>query len=91
MASPPKRRPTSSDVAREAGLSRATVGYVLNDVPHQSIPEPTRRRVLEAAAKLGYRPSAAARSLLSVTSSLCWPRIHRARRSCRARSSPPAR
>ncbi len=64
------RRATSADVAREAGLSRATVGYVLNDVPHQSIPEPTRQRVLAAAAKLGYRPSAAARSLRTGRSDL---------------------
>jgi DNA-binding LacI/PurR family transcriptional regulator len=59
------RRVTSVDVAREAGLSRATVSYVLNDTPHQSIPEATRRRVLEAAARLGYTPSAAARALRS--------------------------
>ena len=64
------RRPTSADVAREAGLSRATVGYVLNEVPHQSIPEPTRQRVFAAAAKLGYTPSAAARSLRSGRSNL---------------------
>ncbi len=70
MARTGDRRPTSTDVAREAGLSRATVGYVLNDVPHQSIPEPTRQRVLAAAAKLGYRPSAAARSLRTGRSDL---------------------
>ncbi len=57
------RRATSADVAREVGLSRATVGYVLNDVPHQKIPETTRQRVREAAARLGYTPFAAARSL----------------------------
>ncbi|MDX3511816.1 LacI family DNA-binding transcriptional regulator [Streptomyces caniscabiei] len=57
------RRVTSADVAREAGVSRATVSYVLNDVPHQKIPEATRQRVWEAAARLGYAPSAAARSL----------------------------
>jgi DNA-binding LacI/PurR family transcriptional regulator len=39
------------------------VSYVLNDVPHQKIPETTRQRVWEAAARLGYAPSAAARSL----------------------------
>jgi DNA-binding LacI/PurR family transcriptional regulator len=59
------RRATSADVAREAGVSRATVSYVLNDTPHQTIPEPTRQRVLRAAARLGYTPSAAARVLSS--------------------------
>lgn len=57
------RRVTSGDVAREAGVSRATVSYVLNDNPHQKIPEATRRRVWDAAARLGYAPSAAARTL----------------------------
>lgn len=60
-----ERRVTSVDVAREAGLSRATVSYVLNDTPNQRIPEATRQRVLEAAARLGYAPSAAARVLRS--------------------------
>ena len=60
-----RRRPTSADVARLAAVSRATVSYVLNDTPHQSIPEATRRRVLDAAAELGYTPSAAARALRS--------------------------
>jgi DNA-binding LacI/PurR family transcriptional regulator len=61
---PPSRsRVTSADVAREAGVSRATVSYVLNDTPHHQIPEPTRRRVLEAVERLGYAPSAAARTL----------------------------
>jgi DNA-binding LacI/PurR family transcriptional regulator len=52
-------------VARRAGLSRATVSYVLNDTPHQAIPEQTRQRVLAAAADLGYTPSAAGRALRS--------------------------
>ncbi|MEU1183171.1 LacI family DNA-binding transcriptional regulator [Streptomyces sp. NPDC005820] len=58
-----RRRVTSGDVAREAGVSRATVSYVLNDSPRQKISETTSRRVWEAAARLGYAPSAAARSL----------------------------
>jgi len=57
------RRPTSADVARRAGVSRATVSYVLNDVPHQSIPDATRQRVLAAAEELDYTPHAAARTL----------------------------
>lgn len=56
-------RVTSADVAQEAGVSRSTVSYVLNDTPHQSIPESTRQRVLDAADRLGYAPSAAARTL----------------------------
>ena len=57
------RRVTSADVARMAGVSRATVSYVLNDTPHQTISADTRDRVLHAAAELGYAPSAAARTL----------------------------
>lgn len=59
----PVRRPTSADVARRAGVSRATVSYVLNNVPHQSIPDTTRQRVLTAAEELDYTPHAAARTL----------------------------
>ncbi|KPC80614.1 MULTISPECIES: LacI family DNA-binding transcriptional regulator [Streptomyces] len=55
--------PTSADVARLAGVSRATVSYVLNNNATVRISEPTRRRVREAAAGLGYVPHAAARSL----------------------------
>ncbi|MEB8340155.1 LacI family transcriptional regulator [Streptomyces endophyticus] len=55
--------PTSADVARLAGVSRATVSYVLNNTSAVRISEPTRRRVHEAAKELGYVPHAAARSL----------------------------
>jgi DNA-binding LacI/PurR family transcriptional regulator len=55
--------PTSTDVARVAGVSRATVSYVLNNTSAVRISEPTRRRVREAAEELGYVPHAAARSL----------------------------
>jgi len=65
LLQPPLRRVTSTDVARAVGLSRTTVSYVLNDTPGQKIPENTRRRVLDAAASLGYAPSAAARTLRS--------------------------
>ncbi|MET7474817.1 LacI family DNA-binding transcriptional regulator [Streptomyces sp. NPDC005648] len=76
------RRVTSADVAREAGVSRATVSYVLNDAPHQKIPDATRQRVWEAAARLGYSPSAAARSLRTGRSDIVlgllpdWPIEH---------------
>jgi DNA-binding LacI/PurR family transcriptional regulator len=58
-----RSRITSTDVAREAGVSRTTVSYVLNGVSQRGISESTATRVREAAARLGYLPSAAARSL----------------------------
>ncbi|WP_456284383.1 LacI family transcriptional regulator [Microbacterium sp. JZ70] len=56
---------TAADVARSLGLSRATVGFVLNDTPGQTIPPHTRERVLAEARRLGYRPHLAARALAS--------------------------
>lgn len=57
------RRVTLLDVASAAGVSTATVSYVLNDQPGHSIPEATRIRVREAARQLGYTRSSAARTL----------------------------
>jgi DNA-binding LacI/PurR family transcriptional regulator len=58
------RRPTSKDVAAEAGVSRATVSYVLNgaDQKHRITPA-TRDRVLEVARRLGYEPNPMALAL----------------------------
>lgn len=55
-------RVTISDVAASAGVSVATVSLVLNNA-NARISEATRRRVREAAAASGYRPSSLARSL----------------------------
>jgi DNA-binding LacI/PurR family transcriptional regulator len=52
-------RPTISDVAREAGVSKATVSAVLND--KGSVNATTRDRVLAVIERLNYRPSAFAR------------------------------
>jgi LacI family transcriptional regulator len=49
------------DVALRAGVSKATVSHVINAT--RFVEEPTRQRVLDAIAELGYRPSSAARSL----------------------------
>lgn len=62
---PRTKRVTASDVARSLGLSRATVGFVLNDTPGQTISAATRTRVLDEARRLGYRPHSAARALAS--------------------------
>ena len=60
-----KRRVTAADIARSLGISRATVGFVLNDTQGQTISAVTRERVLEEAARLGYRPHLGARALAS--------------------------
>ena len=49
------------DVAVECGVSIATVSKALND--HSDISEETRRKVKEAANRLGYYPNSAARAL----------------------------
>lgn len=63
------KRPSQADVARLAGVSRATVSYVLNQQENGKVPisKETRQRVLEAAATLGYEPDARAQSLRSGT------------------------
>jgi LacI family transcriptional regulator len=55
-------------VAERAGVSVATVSYVLNDA--RKVRPETERRVLSAAKELGYSPNTAARSLVSGHSSL---------------------
>lgn len=61
---------TSADVARESGVSRTTVSYVLTGREGVTISEETRRRVRETAVRLGYAPSAAARALRTGRSDL---------------------
>jgi len=57
------RRPTLKDVAVLAGVDASLVSRVVNKDSGFSIPDSTRNRVLAAVAAVGYRPSAAARSL----------------------------
>jgi DNA-binding LacI/PurR family transcriptional regulator len=58
----PARRPRLEDVAAAVGVSPASASLVLRGVPGPS--SATRERVLEAAARLGYRPDRTA-SLLA--------------------------
>jgi DNA-binding LacI/PurR family transcriptional regulator len=60
-----RKRATSLEVAREAGVSRTTVSLVLNDAPGSGIPAETRTKVLEAAQQLNYYPNVAGRRLAS--------------------------
>ena len=54
---------TMIDVARAAGVSAMTVSNVVNGRPN--VRDETRRRVLEAVDRLGYRMNVAAQSLRS--------------------------
>jgi DNA-binding LacI/PurR family transcriptional regulator len=56
-------RPLMVDVARLAGVSHQTVSRVLND--HPNVSPRTRAGVLAAIRDLGYRPNAAARTLVT--------------------------
>lgn len=51
---PRPHRVRATDVAKEAGVSTATVSYVLNQTPGQKISEATAERVHAAAKRLGY-------------------------------------
>ena len=55
-------RPTIRDVAARAGVSKSLVSRVLHDSPLVS--ETRRAAVLRAIEELGYRPNAAARTLV---------------------------
>lgn len=62
MTSP--KRVTMTQVARLAGVSRATVSFVINGDPKaETLTEATRERVREAVKLLNYRPNLAARGL----------------------------
>lgn len=56
-----QRRPTISDVAREAGVSKGAVSFALNG--RSGVSPRTRQRILDAAAELGWSPSHRARAL----------------------------
>ncbi|CDF59240.1 LacI family DNA-binding transcriptional regulator [Thermobrachium celere] len=64
------KRPTLKDIAKEVGVSVATVSYVLNGNTKQSISEETRDKIIQAANRLNYVPNLAARSLVKRKSGL---------------------
>lgn len=63
MATNPQPVVTLKAVARQAGVSLATVSYALRK--HPKIPAETRALVAQAAASLGYRPNPRVASLMA--------------------------
>tara|TARA_R110002073_G_scaffold335219_3_gene526639 strand:- start:16 stop:1020 length:1005 start_codon:yes stop_codon:yes gene_type:complete len=57
----PPGKVTLRDVARESGVSVATVSYVLNDTG--SVGEKVKKQVRTAIKRLGYRPNIAAQAM----------------------------
>lgn len=57
------KRPTIRDVASRAGVSIATVSFVLNKHPGEVISEGVKKKVWAAARALDYHPSATAAGL----------------------------
>jgi LacI family transcriptional regulator, galactose operon repressor len=57
------RRPTLSDVAKECGVTPATVSRVLNAKTKFSTSEAVREKIIQTARKMGYVPDLSARNL----------------------------
>lgn len=64
---PRSRRVTASDVAEAAGVSKTSVSFAFNRPDR--LAEATRRRILDVAEELDYRPSTLGRMLSSRTTS----------------------
>lgn len=58
-----EKKTTVKDVAKAAGVSVATVSYIMNNRTDQKISDVTRKKVLQMANLLNYAPSFAAKSL----------------------------
>lgn len=57
---------TIKDIAKEAGVSYATVSRALSN--HPEINEETKRRILQLADRMGYQPNAIAKGLVTKSS-----------------------
>lgn len=76
---------TIKDIAMAAGVSVATVSYIINDTPGKSVSQQTRQRVLAAARELNYVPNTSAQRLktnrakciaVRLSNNLSQPRYH---------------
>jgi LacI family transcriptional regulator len=86
----PKPPPTTREIAQEAGVSHVTVSRVLRNQPF--VRAEVRARVMEVAARLGYRPNPLVGSLMAqvrsrrrvrVEAAIAWLNTHRSRREWR--------
>ena len=55
------KRPTITDIAQQAGVTKAAVSFALNGQP--GVSAATRERILAIAEEIGFQPSSAARAL----------------------------
>jgi DNA-binding LacI/PurR family transcriptional regulator len=55
------KRPTITDIAQRAGVTKAAVSFALNGQP--GVSAATRERILAIAAEIGFQPNSAARAL----------------------------
>lgn len=63
------KKVTIHDIAREAGVSAATVSYIINNRTDKSISDETRQRVLQIINLYNYKPAAFAKNLRSTPDS----------------------
>ena len=60
-----KKRVTLIDLAASCGLSKTAVGAILSNDPKYKVSPATRKKVLETARKMDYKPNLAAKALVS--------------------------
>lgn len=81
-----KKQVTIDDIAREAGVSTATVSYIVNDKKDVKISEETRKKVLQICNLRQYVPSPVARLLAGKKNNLvgiCAPLSRRCAQNAR--------
>ena len=66
---------TTTEIAKQAGVSQTTVSFVLNNRPGASISAETREKVWNVARALGYRPPAKGEKKHQITLGLMVPTL----------------
>ncbi len=64
-----EKKVTIYDIAREAGVSAATVSYVINNREGQTISEETKNKIWHVINMLNYKPNVFAKNLRSSSDS----------------------